>query len=80
MRAKTFGSLNDTPVVGDWNGDGVDDVGVFRSPKNTFLLDAPSADGGQAIRSVNFGTARHLPVIGDWDGSGTDHEGIVTAG
>jgi hypothetical protein len=80
VRTESFGTVNDTPVVGDWNGDGVDDIGAFRSSDHTFLLDAPSAAGSRAMRSVNYGPTRHLPVIGDWDGNGTDNEGIVTAG
>ena len=33
-----FGKAGDIPVVGDWNGDGTDDTGVFRpSSENRYL-------------------------------------------
>lgn len=79
-----FGESGDFPVAGDWNGDGIDDLGVFRpGPQGTFLLRIP-----QAIcpfcnpplfifetRTLFFGTVG-APVAGDWDGDGKDGVGV----
>jgi hypothetical protein len=46
----------DTPIPGDWNGDGTTEVGVFRS--GTFYL-----NGGT---SVAYGLATDKPVTGKW--------------
>jgi len=34
-----FGQRDDVPVVGDWNGDGRDEIGVYRPLTGEFLLD-----------------------------------------
>ena len=77
---QVFGAANDTPVVGDWNGDGVDEIGVFRSSANTFYFAVPAVDGRDTVESVAYPAIRHLPVVGDWDSNGTDSEGVVTIG
>ncbi len=71
-----FGAPTDLPVIGDWNGDGVDDVGVRRN--NLFFLDLngnrvwePGIDTVFA-----FGASADLPVIGDWNGDGADDVGV----
>ena len=33
----TYGQPGDIPVVGDWNGDGKDEIGVYRSPGRWYL-------------------------------------------
>jgi hypothetical protein len=71
-----FGAPTDLPVIGDWNGDGVDDLGVRRS--NLFFLDLngnrvwdPGTDGIFA-----FGISSDIPVVGDWNGDGVDDIGV----
>ena len=80
----SFGSLNDAPLAGDWNGDGVDTIGLFRKPvgtatATTFLL-RNSNTAGTADITVNFGTVGDLPVVGDWDGNLTDTIGLFRDG
>ncbi len=75
-----FGQATDIPVIGDWNGDGVDEVGVWRPDTQAFMLDANANDkwdgpGGGDIR-VTFGAAGDIPVIGDWNGDGIDDIGV----
>ncbi|HYP26234.1 MAG TPA: hypothetical protein VE262_05915 [Blastocatellia bacterium] len=69
----TFGIPGDLPVVGDWDGDGVDTVGVFRDGV-FFLRNSNSA--GFADLVVPFGQEGDLPVVGDWDADGIDSIGV----
>ncbi len=72
----TYSRGRDRPVVGDWDGDGDDTVGVVR--RDTWLL-RNSAGGGNAQVSFTFGSPSYLelPVTGDWDGNGTDTPGLL---
>jgi hypothetical protein len=78
---------HDLPVVGDWNGDGKDSVGLYDPGTSTFYLRNTDSlqgpnDHGYADIVFNYG-ARHskmLPVIGDWDGSGRDGIGLYNQG
>jgi hypothetical protein len=73
-----FGQAGDQPLAGDWNGDGIDDVGVFRNGQ--FLLRQPTRIqfGGiiNATITLNFGTSGDKAVVGDWNGDGIDTPGI----
>ncbi|GAB4333586.1 MAG: hypothetical protein Kow0099_05430 [Candidatus Abyssubacteria bacterium] len=73
--------LQSVPVYGDWNGDGVDEIGVFRS--GTWLLDVNRNgrwDGPMAEKWVVFGREGDIPVVGDWNGDGVDELGIFRKG
>jgi tripartite motif-containing protein 71 len=63
----------DKPMVGDWNGDGVDTVGVYRSGQ--FLLRESNTPGFPDY-SVVLGIAGDVPIVGDWDGDGKDGVGV----
>jgi hypothetical protein len=68
----------DQPVVGDWNGDGFDDVGVRRG--NRFVVDAngngvwDTEAGGDAV--YPFGGTSHISAVGDWNADGQDDLGV----
>jgi hypothetical protein len=73
-----FGTLGDFPVAGDWDGDGVETVGLFR-PGNggdnaTFLL--TNDFNGTPELTFALGTLGNLPLAGDWLGVGNDDIGI----
>ncbi|MFY9975256.1 MAG: hypothetical protein WAK53_13430 [Chromatiaceae bacterium] len=65
-----FGIWTDAPVGGDWNGDGVDTVGVWRASDRTFYLDAngnglwDGLAGGDL--ATTFGAWTDRPVTGQW--------------
>jgi endoglucanase len=74
---------NDQPVIGDWDGDGKTDIGLFRpddrswngSPIGTMYLQtcplgiaATGCTG--AVTKFQFAVAGDVPVAGDWTGSG----------
>ena len=71
----TFGISGDLPVTGDWDGNGTDDIGVFRPGAGQFVLNLPSARGSIII-VLNFGQKGDLPVAGDWNGDGIDTVGV----
>lgn len=62
-----YGNPNDTPLVGDWDGDGVETQGVWR--RGQWLL-ANTLGKATADVSFTYGQAGDLPVVGDWDGDG----------
>lgn len=65
-------SCGDVPVVGDWNGDRITDVGVFRrSAKPVFQ---PRLPGGTAA-PIRSGSPIDVPVAGDWNGDGQTEVG-----
>jgi hypothetical protein len=69
-----YGDPGDQPITGDWNGDGVDTVGVRRG--NVFLLRNSNTPGPAEIAFV-FGDPNDYLIIGDWDGDGIDGVGVV---
>ncbi len=76
-----FGGPGDTPLVGDWNGDGKDEIGVSRAinGRRFIYLDVNgngrySASGDLFLGAYGYATDR--PVIGDWDGDGDDQVGM----
>ncbi|TWU03882.1 SdrD B-like domain-containing protein [Neorhodopirellula pilleata] len=71
-----YGEQVDTPLAGDWNGDGIDQIGVFRSGQ--WLLDE-DGDGRWTRRDqpYTFGKPGDEPVVGDFDGDGIDEIGVV---
>lgn len=68
-----YGTSTDYPVMGDWNGDGVDTPGVVRG--NSWYLS--NTYNGTVDRSFTYGTAGDVAVVGDWNGDGIDTPGVV---
>jgi hypothetical protein len=68
-----FGTAGDVPVVGDWNGNGVDTPGVFR--RGTWYI-RNSNSTGMADASFFFGNPGDSPIAGDWTGNGEDRPGV----
>ena len=64
-------------MVGDWNGDGVDTVGVFRN--GTFYLRNSNTTGNADV-AFSYGDPGDLPVVGDWTGDGVDTIGVYRNG
>jgi hypothetical protein len=73
-----FGLQGDDLIVGDWNGDGIDDFAVSRKNPNV----APGARlwqmSGMALaspRELIYLSPFDSPLAGDWDGDGDDDPG-----
>jgi len=62
-----WGTNNDDPVEGDYDGDGKTDFAVFRPSTNDWWI-LKSSDGG--YYSVNFGVSGDKPAQADFDGDG----------
>jgi hypothetical protein len=87
-----YGRSGDIPVMGDWDGDGDDTVGVVRftgPPGGPFqymwFLRNSNSGGSATVAPFVFGDVRFvavdqlgtIPVVGDWDGDGDDTVGLL---
>ncbi len=79
-----FGTKGDLPVVGDWNGDGYDEIGVLgkRGGKDFFFLDMDRNGAFDLAKDAAFefkmnGSGNGEPISGDWDGDGSDEVGVL---
>ena len=75
--AKTdfFGMVGGTPLAGDFDGDGIDEIGVYRN--GYWLLDINhNGKWDENDLLAKLGDADDRPVVGDWDGDGKDDIGI----
>ncbi|HYP25858.1 MAG TPA: SBBP repeat-containing protein [Blastocatellia bacterium] len=73
----TYGIPGDLAVSGDWDGDGIDTIGVYRD--GTFLLRNSNTNGFADI-VVTFGSPGDLPIVGDWNSDGIDTIGVYRNG
>lgn len=66
-----FGNPGDRPVSGDFDGDGIDSIGLYRQSTG-FVYFRNSLSTGPAESSFFFGDPGDQIVAGDWDGDGDD--------
>ncbi len=88
-RSTLYGPSNVTPVVGDWNGDGRHQIGIFagkgisgaRGEAAEFILDS-DGDGSwsSADRICGFGVVSDTPISSDWNNDGVDDIGVYHNG
>lgn len=71
----SFGMLDGVPLAGDFDGDGADEVAVYRD--GYWMLDL-NHNGGWDDQDLlaRLGKDGDQPVVGDWDGDGKDDIGI----
>jgi protocatechuate 3,4-dioxygenase beta subunit len=74
-----LGGGTDLPITGDFNGDGIDTIGVFSA--GLWRIDI-NGDGkfNSHDRVVQFGEQGDIPVVGDFDGDGVDELGTFRNG
>ena len=74
-----FGVPGDEAIVGDWNGDGLDEIGVHRGCM--WYLDANGNHVWDTSGDVcfRFGVPGDEAVVGDWNGDGLDEIGVYRA-
>lgn len=73
MLALRFGLPEDKPAPGDFNGDGVADITVFR-PSSGMWYHLSLADWG--FTAMPWGAQGDVPVTGDFDGDGRADHGV----
>jgi beta-glucanase (GH16 family) len=71
--AYSYGTSSDVVLVGDWDGDGVDTLGLRRG-KTYYLRNSHS--GGNADVTYAYGAAGDAVLVGDWNGDGVDTLGV----
>lgn len=80
----SFGGLaSDIPLIGDWTGDGVRKIGIYR--QGSWFLDSNGngvSDGCtvDACLGPFGGLNGDIPVVGDWNGDGRAKPGIYRQG
>ena len=66
-----FGNPGDVPFVGDFNGDGIDSIGLYRQSTG-FAYFRDSLTTGVADFEFFYGDPGDVIMAGDWDGDGDD--------
>jgi serine-aspartate repeat-containing protein C/D/E len=74
-----YGKSGDVAIAGDWNGDGIDNIGIFRHGQ--WILDS-NGDGRLTDKDETFelGESGALPVVMDANGDGIDDIGFYRHG
>ena len=70
-----FGNIGDQPFAGDFTGDGVDTIGLYRKI-DSFVYLRYSHDQGTADHSFFYGNPGDVIFAGDWNSDGMDTVGI----
>ncbi len=65
ITASFGGDPSDLPIAGDWNGDGVDTIGIYRSATGVYFL-SDSNTAPAATYSLVFGNPGDTPFAGKW--------------
>ena len=65
------------PLVGDWNGDGRDQLGWWKDGLVALQMTSRS---GTWVKRFRYGAKGDVPVVGDWDGDGDDDLGMFRSG
>lgn len=78
---RQLGLMNDTPVVGDWDGNGRTDVGAVRpDPTNGMLqwfLDTNGDIWGDIVRHYGLLSSNDRPITGNWNTDAKTEIGIT---
>ncbi len=75
----TFGDPGDHPLVGDWDGDGVETPAVWRPPSGGgagHFYGTNAIATGMADVDFPFGQTGDMVLAGDWNGNGLDTVGL----
>jgi hypothetical protein len=79
-----YGMPGDIPLLGDWDGDGIDTPGVYRPSRGSAHLtnEIPAYLSANRLASTTFffGMPGDRVFAGDWDGDGVDTLGLSRRG
>ena len=71
------GVREDVPIAGDFNGDGISTVGIYRSGKWRLDTNGDGKWNARSDQTFEFGRGGDIPVVGDFDGDGIDDVAII---
>jgi len=74
-----FPSLGDTPIVGDFDGDGKADPGIWRASQGAWIVPTSSSGYSNFLFS-QWGQLGDIPIVGDFDGDGKADIGFYRDG
>jgi protocatechuate 3,4-dioxygenase beta subunit len=74
-----YGTGGDHGVSGDWNGDGIDTIGIFRDGSWRLDVDG-NGEASDIDQAFEFGQAGDMPIVGDFNGDGIDEVGVARDG
>ena len=75
-----FGGPTDSPLSGDWTGDGIATIGTFNNGKWYLDIDGDGRWDSEKDRVHHFGREGDIPVVGDWAGKGKTWIGVYRDG
>jgi len=65
------------PLAGDWNGDGIDTIGLYdETGANFHLRNSNTSGAADLLFQYGAGTSGRIPIAGDWNGDGIDTIGL----
>jgi hypothetical protein len=70
-----LGSENGTPLVGDFNGDGREELAIFLAGE-WFIDNNDNGRWDDDDRTIKLGAPSDQAVVGDWNGDGRDDVGV----
>jgi hypothetical protein len=72
-----FGVKDDQPIAGDFNGDGVSSIGLFRDGRWRLDVNGDGRWTEDVDKSFEFGQTGDIAVVGDFDGDGIDEVAVI---
>ena len=72
----SFGTPGAVPLMGDWNGDGIDTVGTY-DPNTSIVSLRHTNSAGPVDVTFTLGLPGDAVIAGDFDGDGTDTVSVV---
>jgi hypothetical protein len=67
-----FGSENDYPVAGDFDGDTYADIGLFRTNGAMWYIQGALGHGYSGPTGFSFGNVKGIPLCGNWNTNAGD--------
>lgn len=77
LQGSIFGNPGDVRVPADYDGDGIDDLAVYRPSEGMWQIRKSTTN---AVIYIQFGISTDIPVTGDYDGDGKEDQAVYRNG